>query len=81
MKSRITALAVLVIVLFLAWYAILPERLFVNRTVHEDSQGPTNLKQQVLVSETFDSVLHATQGNASIYGVSGGTAFFALQTS
>ena len=73
MKLRIITVVVVAVVLFLAWYAFRPERLFVNRTVHEDSKEAMNLREQPLASGTFHSVLHPTQGNASVYRVSDGS--------
>ena len=60
---------VLVIALFfLAWYAFRPERLAVDRRVHEElttTGGRSSV--QTLASGTFHGVLHPTQGTATIY--------------
>ena len=59
---------VLVIALLLTWYAFRPERLVVDRRVHEDfptTGGGSSV--QTLASGTFHGVLHPTQGTATIY--------------
>jgi hypothetical protein len=70
MKKWKVAGPVVVIALFVAWYAFRPERLVVNKRVHEElptAQG--SLTNQTLASGTFHSVVHPTNGTASIYRV------------
>src|SRR5246500_4831180 len=65
----IAAIAVLV-----AWYAFRPERLVVNRLVDEampTAQGESSPKP--LVSGRFYSILHPTEGTATIYQMGDGT--------
>ena len=62
-----------VVVIIGAWYAFRPERLVVNRTVNEalpTSQGASSLV--LLESGTFYSILHPTQGAATIYQLGDG---------
>jgi len=68
MKKWQVFIPVLVIALFVAWYAFRPERLVVNQRVHEEL--PTNQgssPDQTLASGTFHSILHPTSGTATIY--------------
>jgi Electron transfer DM13 len=65
---------VVVVALFVAWYEFRPERLVVNKRVHEELpavQGSS--PDQILASGTFHSILHATSGTATIYRVRDGT--------
>ncbi len=67
-------LIVVVVALFVAWYAFRPERLFVNKRVHEElptAQGGSPL--QTLASGTFHGVVHPTAGTATIYRVGDGS--------
>jgi Electron transfer DM13 len=73
MKKWKVVIPVLVIALFIAWYAFRPERLVVNRTVNE--QFPTaasDSSAQPLVAGRFHSVLHPTEGIATIYRIADG---------
>jgi len=65
---------VLVIALFLAWYAFRPERLFIGQRIHEEfpTMG-TGGSAQTLASGTFHGVLHPTQGTATIYRLGNGS--------
>jgi hypothetical protein len=59
---------VLVAALLVAWYAFRPERLVVDRAVHEEfptTGGGSSV--QTLASGTFHGVLHPTQGTATVY--------------
>jgi hypothetical protein len=70
----IAAIAVLV-----AWYAFRPERLVVNRHVDEampTAQGESSPKP--LVSGRFYSILHPTEGTATIYQMGDGTRVLRL---
>jgi hypothetical protein len=73
MKKRTVILIVIAVVLIAAWYAFRPERLVVNRTVHEESPAATSAAEQTLATGSFHSVLHPTQGNASIYQIADGS--------
>lgn len=63
-----------VVVLFVAWYAFRPERLIVNRRVQESfPAAETSSNAQALESGSFHSILHPTQGTATIYRVGDGS--------
>ncbi|HTU33438.1 MAG TPA: DM13 domain-containing protein [Candidatus Acidoferrum sp.] len=73
MKWKI-GIPIVVIVLFAAWYAFRPERLFVNHRV--DEAMPTtqaSAQAQAIETGTFYSVLHPTEGTATIYRMADGT--------
>jgi hypothetical protein len=73
MKMRKVVIPVFVVALFVAWYAFRPERLVVNRSVHEElptAQGGS--PDQTLASGTFHSVVHPTNGTATIYRIEDG---------
>ena len=70
----ITAAAVLV-----AWYAFRPERLVVNRHVDEAlPTAPGGLSPQALESGRFYSILHPTEGSATIFQMGDGTRVLRL---
>lgn len=74
MKKWKIVVPVLVIALFVAWYAFRPERLVVNQRVHEELPATQNSSpDQALTSGTFHSVLHPTSGTATIYRTSDGS--------
>ena len=64
-----------VIVLFVVWYAFRPERLLINRRVQETFPAAENSSSnvQALESGSFHSILHPTQGTATIYRVGDGS--------
>jgi hypothetical protein len=62
-----------------AWYAFRPERLVVNRSVNEAMPAsPGSLSAQSLVSGHFYSILHPTEGTATIYRMGDGTRILRL---
>lgn len=64
---------VLVVALFVAWYAFRPERLVVNRRVHEELPAAEGSSPaEALASGTFHSVLHPTSGTATVYRLGDG---------
>jgi hypothetical protein len=74
MKMLKFAVAALVIVLFAAWYAFRPEGLFIDRRVQEElptAKGGASL--QSVASGSFHSVIHPTQGTATIYQIGDGS--------
>jgi hypothetical protein len=82
MKKWKIAIPVVVVALFIAWYAFRPERLVVNRPV--DEPFPTvnaDSSAQALASGNFYSILHPTAGTATIYRLGTVVAFFASRTS
>src|SRR5258708_8678349 len=63
-----------VVALFVAWYEFGPERLVVNKRVHEELQAARGgSPAQTVASGTFHSVLHPTSGTATIYRVGDGS--------
>ncbi len=74
MKKWKVAVATFVIVLFAAWYYLRPERLFIDRPVHEELPAAKNSAPlQAVVSGAFHSVVHPTVGTATIYRVGDGS--------
>jgi len=74
MKKWKVIIPVFVIALFVAWYAFRPERLIVNKSVHEEfPTAKGSLPVQTLASGTFHSVLHPTNGTATIYRIGDGS--------
>jgi len=74
MKLGKVLIPVFVVALFVAWYEFRPERLVVNKRVHEElpaAQGGS--PAQTVASGTFHSVLHPTSGTATIYRVGDGS--------
>jgi len=67
-------IAIVAVALFVGWYEFRPERLFINKTVHQNF--PTvegNSSEETLASGTFHSVLHPTSGTATIYELPNGS--------
>ena len=72
---------VVVVAAIVAWYAFRPERLVVNRSVDEAfpaAQG--NSSAQPLESGRFYSILHPTEGTATIYNIGDGTRVLRLSS-
>jgi hypothetical protein len=71
---KAVAILVVVIALFLAWYAFRPERLVVNRRVHEEFPTAKGTSaEQTLASGTFYGVAHPTTGTATVYQIGDGS--------
>ena len=65
---------VLLIAALVAWYAFRPEGLFVNKYIDEKfPNAAVGTVPQTLESGTFHSVLHPTQGTATIYRFADGS--------
>ena len=63
-----------VLAVLAAWYAFRPERLVVNRHVDEAMpNSPGGLSAQPLESGRFYSILHPTEGVATVYHMGDGT--------
>src|SRR5260370_15858221 len=76
MKNKIWRIVVpvLLIAVFVAWYAFRPERLFVNKYVDEKLPAANGgSAPQALESGTFHSVLHPTEGTATVYRIADGS--------
>jgi len=58
------AIAVVGVVLFVAWYAFRPERLYINQRVHEEMPS-TNSGS--IESGSFYGIAHPTEGTATVY--------------
>ncbi len=72
-KWRVVILVV-VIALVVAWYAFRPERLVVNKRVHEEfPTAQSGSQAQTLVSGRFHGVAHPTEGSATIYRIGDGS--------
>jgi hypothetical protein len=70
---------VVVIVLFVGWYAFRPERLFLNHRVHQNfAAGQGDAAAEELASGTFHSLLHPTAGIATIYRLNDGSRILRL---
>jgi len=73
------AVPIVAVGVLVAWYAFRPERLVVNRQVHEAmpaAQGASSA--QPLESGRFYSILHPTEGTATIYQMGDGTRVLRL---
>src|SRR6202050_5181446 len=73
MKKWKLVIPIAAVAAFLAWYAFRPERLVVNRRVDEAvpaAQGSSS--PQTLASGQFYSILHPTEGTATIYRMGDG---------
>jgi hypothetical protein len=76
MKIAIPVAALLILI---AWYAFRPERLVVNRQVDEAMPvAQSNAPAQLLESGHFYSILHPTQGVATIYQLNDGSRILRL---
>jgi Electron transfer DM13 len=74
MKWWKIATPILLIALFVAWYAFRPERLLVNRRVDEPLPAALSASpSQALESGNFYSILHPTSGTATIYRLPDGS--------
>ena len=72
-------IAVVVVAVLVGWYAFRPERLVVNRRVAEElpsAQG--GVSAQPLESGRFYSILHPTEGTATIFQLGDGTRILRL---
>lgn len=68
------AIPVAVVAVLAAWYAFRPERLVVNRSVNEAMPtAQSSSSAQPLESGRFYSILHPTEGTATIYRMDDGT--------
>src|SRR5258706_1546100 len=75
MKTSIkVAIPVAAVALLVGWYAFRPERLVVNRSVNQAMPNvPGASSAQPLESGRFYSILHPTEGTATIYQIGDGT--------
>jgi len=66
------AIAAIGVVLFVAWYAFRPERLFINERVHEALPAANASSTQAIESGVFYGIAHPTEGTATIYRMGDG---------
>ena len=66
------AVAAIGVVLFVAWYAFRPERLFINERVHETMPTANASSIQAIESGIFYGIAHPTGGTATIYRMEDG---------
>ena len=72
-------IAVVVVAVLGGWYAFRPERLVVNRRVDEASPtAQRGVSAQPLESGRFYSILHPTEGTATIFQLGDGTRILRL---
>jgi len=73
------AIPLAALVILVAWYAFRPERLVVNRQVDEAMPAvQASSPAQLLESGHFYSILHPTQGAATIYQLADGSRILRL---
>ena len=63
------AIAVVGVVLFVAWYAFRPERLYINERVHEELPSTNVGSTQTIESGVFYGIAHPTEGTATVYRI------------
>jgi len=75
MKKWKVVLPIVIILLAVGWYVFRPERLVVNQRVQEGfpTAKADSGEVQPLESGSFHSILHPTQGTATIYRVENGS--------
>ena len=66
------AVAAIGVVLFVAWYAFRPERLYINQPVHEPMPATNVSSIQAIESGAFHGIAHPTGGTATIYRMGDG---------
>jgi hypothetical protein len=81
--KRSLVIAGLVALGAVGWYLFRPERLFVNRRVHEDlpqatGQTGDTAAPNALARGSFHSVAHKSQGTATIFDLRGGKRILRL---
>ena len=72
-KRTVVVISLVIIVLFVAWYAFRPERLIVNKRAEETVPVATASSLEALVSGPFHSIAHETKGTATVYQDANGT--------
>jgi hypothetical protein len=73
------ALAIVALAAFVAWYEFRPERLWVNRSVDEPlPAAQSGSSPAPLEAGRFYSILHPTEGTATIYQLGDGTRVLRL---
>lgn len=72
MKKWKIAIPAIGVVLFVAWYAFRPERLYINQRVHETLPTANVSSIQAIESGVFYGIAHPTEGTATIYRMGDG---------
>jgi hypothetical protein len=72
-KWGFVILAIVIVLGLVAWYEFRPERLVVNQSVNEAFPEGQASSAQNLASGTFHSVLHPTEGTATVYRLGDGS--------
>jgi hypothetical protein len=73
MKKWKIAIPIVVVVFIIAWLAFRPERLITNHRVSEQFPASTDAASaQAIESGTFYSILHPTEGTATVYRLQDG---------
>jgi hypothetical protein len=73
------AIPIIALAVLIAWYEFRPERLFINKSVDEAMPAPqVGSSPQPLESGSFYSILHPTEGTATIYQTGDGTRVLRL---
>lgn len=73
------AILVVVVAAIVAWYEFRPEGLFIDRRVSESMPAAqSTVSPQTLESGRFYSILHPTEGTATIYQMGDGTRVLRL---
>jgi hypothetical protein len=73
MKKWKIAIPIIVVMLIVAWYAFRPERFIMNQRVNEQFPASADAASaQTIESGTFYSILHPTQGTATVYRLQDG---------
>ena len=73
------AVPIVAVAVLVAWYAFRPERLVVNQRVDEAMPGAQGgSSAQPLESGTFYSILHPTEGTATLYQMGDGSRVLRL---
>lgn len=78
MKKWGLAILAIIALTIVASNAFGPERLVVNQTVNEAFPGGQASSAQTLASGTFHSVLHPTEGTATVYRLQNGSRVLRL---
>jgi Electron transfer DM13 len=72
MRKLTVVISLVIIALFVAWYALRPERLIVNKRVDETAPAATAGSLEALASGSFHSIAHETKGTATVYRAANG---------
>ena len=80
-KGTKVAVSVVAVVVLAAWYVFRPEKIVINRTVDEALPAAGGrFPVRPLLAGRFYSILHPTEGTATIYQVADGTRFLRLSS-